>query len=239
MKKIIIVILIVFFTFLIYKTNENNLIDYVSLGDSISTGINSYGNYSYGYNKYVKTYLENNNMLHKYNSYYSKENYTINELTNDIKNNKSIIYDNKTYNLKRELREADLITLSIGTDELVKILDNKDLTSFDSIKPSLDDLIVNMDELLDNLTKISKCKIILIGYYNPYNMYNKDIDKIFAYLDDNYKNLTKKYSIDYVDIYKLISQDKSYLPNQKDYHLTSKAYLKIANKVIEKIEMDI
>lgn len=239
MKKIIIPILIIFFTFVIYKANDDNLIDYVSIGDSINLGINSYGNYSYGYNDYIKTYLENNELLHKYNSFYSKTDYTIEELLNDIKNNKTILYDDKTYNIKKELREADLLTIAIGMDEFSKILNSKDISNFNNIKPSLDKMISNMDELLNNIKKLSKAEIILIGYYNTNNNYNKDTDKVFAYINDNYRDITKKYSIKYVDIYKLISQDKSYLPNQNDYHLTSKAYLKIASKIIEKIDIDI
>ena len=239
MKKIIIPILIIFFTFVIYKANDDNLIDYVSIGDSINLGINSYGNYSYGYNDYIKTYLENNNLLHKYNSFYSKNDYTIEELLNDIKNNKTILYNDKTYNIKKELREADLLTIAIGMDEFSKILNSKDISNFNNIKPSLDKMISNMDELLNGIKKLSKAEIILIGYYNTNNNYNKDTDKVFAYMNDNYRDITKKYSIKYVDIYKVISQDKSYLPNQNDYHLTSKAYLKIATKIIENIDIDI
>ena len=239
MKKIIVLVLIVFSTYVIYKVNDDNLIDYMALGDSLNEGINSYGNKSYGFNDYIKSYLENNNLLNKYNSYYSKSDYSIEELTNDIKNNKSVLYNDKTYNIKKELREADLVTISIGMDELVELLNKKELTSFNSIKKDLDNLITNMDNLLSKITSLSKTEIILIGYYNPYNEYNKDIDKVFAYINDNYINLSKKYSIKYVDIYNMISKDKNYLPNKSDYHLTSKAYLKIATEIIDKIEFDI
>ena len=233
MKKILVVVLIFVLVYIIYKTNDNELIDYMSLGDSINEGINSYGNHSYGYNDYLKSYLENNDLLHKYNSYYSKNNYTILELIDDIKDDKSVLYDDKTYNIKKELREADLVTIAIGMDELVEILNTKE--DLDSIKPKLDTMISNMDTLLKNITSLSKTKIILIGYYNPYQD-TKESSRIFAYLNDKYKNLADKYKITYVDIYNAIKQDKTYLPNEKDYHLTSRGYLKIANEVIKKIE---
>ena len=233
MKKILVVILIFVLVFIIYKANDNELIDYMSLGDSINEGINSYGNHSYGYNDYLKSYLENNDLLHKYNSYYSKNNYTILELVDDIKDDKSVLYDDKTYNIKKELREADLVTIAIGMDELVEILNMK--ADLDTIKPKLDTMIGNMDTLLKNITSLSKTKIILIGYYNPYQD-TKESSRIFAYLNDKYKSLANKYKITYVDIYNVIKQDKTYLPNEKDYHLTSRGYLKIANEVIKKIE---
>ena len=233
MKKIIIPILIIFLVFIIYKTNEKNLIDYMVLGDSISLGINSYGNKTYGYNDYLKNYLDNNDLMHKYNNYFSKSNYTIQELINDIQNNKNILYDDKTYNIKKELREADLLTLSIGMDEIVKILSETNI-EFNNIKPDLDNLINEMDELLKKITELSKSRIILIGYYNPSNVYNTNIDRIFAYFNLEYTRLAKKYKIEYVDIYNSIKNDSTFLPNKKDYHLTSRGYLKISKDIIEK-----
>lgn len=236
MKKIVIPILIVFLTFIIYKTNDDNLVDYMAIGDSLSLGINSYGNHSYGFNDYLKSYLENNNLLHHYNSLYSKNDYKIEELINDIKTNKNILYDDKTYNIKKELREADLLTISIGMDELVNLLNaNKE---FNEIQNDLDKLCNNMDTLIKEITSLSKTKIILLGYYNPSNNFDKNKNQIFAYISDKYQSIASKYSITYIDIYEEIRQDKNYLPNKNDYHLTSKGYLKIANKIIKNIEND-
>lgn len=232
MKKIIFPILLFFLVFLIYKTNEDHLIDYMVLGDSISTGLNSYGNKTYGYNDYLKSYLENNNLLHKYNDYFLKDKYTIKELTNDIINNKVILYNDKNYNIKKELREADILTISIGMDEFVELLNQK--KDFNKLKPSLDELVKNMDSLLQNITSLSKKKVILIGYYNPYNNYEKEIESIFSYLNDKYTTICKKYKVDYIDIYNIIKKDRSFLPNKMDYHLTSRGYLEIAKEIIEK-----
>lgn len=239
MKKIVIPILIIFLTFIIYKANDDNLIDYISIGDSIDLGINSYGNKSFGYNNYIKTYLENNNQLHKSNFFYSKNNYSIEELINDISSDKKILYNDKTYNIKKELREADLITIAIGMDNLVNILNDNDINNFNIIKIKLDYMKTNMDNLLKNITSLSKAKIVLLGYYSPFNNYTKDIDKIFAYLDDSYIDISNQYNVVYVPIYELIKQNKEYLPNRNDYHLTSKGYLKIASEIIKKIENEI
>ncbi|MBQ8472161.1 MAG: SGNH/GDSL hydrolase family protein [Bacilli bacterium] len=236
MKKIVIPILIVFLTFIIYKTNDDNLVDYMAIGDSISLGINSYGNHSYGFNDYLKSYLENNNLLHHYNSLYSKNDYKIEELINDIKTNKNILYDDKTYNIKKELREADLLIISIGMDELVNLLNaNKE---FNEIQNDLDKICNNMDNLIKEIVSLSKTKIILLGYYNYSNNFDKNTNQIFAYISDKYQSIASKYSITYIDIYEEIRQDKNYLPNKNDYHLTSKGYLKIANKIIKNIEDD-
>lgn len=234
MRKIIIIFsVIITLTFIIYKANANNLIDYMSIGDSFDLGINSYGNNTYSYRDYLKNYLNNNNLLHNTSFYYSKTNYKIEELLNDIKINKEIIYNDKTYNIKKELREADLITIAIGLDELISIIETDNITSDIYIK--VDKFIKNMEELVNNIQKISSSNIILIGYYNPYLNGNKDLERLFAYINDKYIKIAKSYKITYVDIYNTITSD--YLPNSKDYHLNSKGYLKIASKIIEELKL--
>ena len=233
MKKIIIgILIIIFLTFIIYKSNANNLIDYMSIGDSFDIGINSYGNNTYSYRDYLKNYLNNNNLLHKTYFYYSKSNYTIEELLNDITINKEVIYNDRMYNIKKDLREADLITISIGLDELISIIeDNKN----DNIYVKVDKMIDNMNILINNVQKISSSNIILIGYYNPYLNSNKELERLFAYINDKYYDIAKKYKLTYIDIYKIIN--KNYLPNIRDYHLNSKGYLKIASKIIEELKL--
>ena len=228
MKKIILPLLLILLVFIIYKTNDNNLIDYMVIGDSVSCGLNSYGNQTYGYNDYIKSYLDNNNLLHRYNDYFIKDNYTIKELINDIDNNKNILYKDKHYNIKKELREADILTISIGMDELVNILNNDNITN------NIDNLINDMDILLKKVTSLSKNKVILIGYYNPNNNYSKETDRLFSYIADKYNELSKKYHVEYIDIYNIIKKNNNYLPNKLDYHLTSKGYLQIAKEVINK-----
>ena len=206
------------------------------IGDSLNLGLNSYGNIGYGYNDYIKSYLENNQLLHQYNDLFTKENYKIEELTSDIQNNKSLLYDDKTYTFKKELREADLVTIAIGMDELVEILNQETEINYSNLKADLDKLCLEMDNLIKEITSFSKTEIILIGYYNPINEETKDIERIFAYLNQQYENIAKKYSIIYLDIYETIKKDKNYLPNKNDYHLTSKGYLQIAKEIIKKIE---
>ena len=124
----------------------------------------------------------------------------------------------KTYMIK-----PCLAVIQIGNDEASNIY----------IK--VDKFIKNMEELVNNIQKISSSNIILIGYYNPYLNGNKDLERLFAYINDEYVKIAKRYNITYVDIYNIITSD--YLPNSKDYHLNSKGYLKIASKIIEELKL--
>ena len=62
------------------------------------------------------------------------------------------------------------------------------------------------------------------------------ISMLTAYINDKYNTIAKKYKVTYIDIYEVIKSSKEYLPNYKDYHLNSKGYLKIASKIIEKLD---
>ena len=121
-------------------------------------------------------------------------------------------------------------------DELVEILNQEIEINYSNLKADLDKICLEMDNLIKEITSFSKTEIILIGYYNPTNVETKDIERIFAYLNQQYENIAKKYSIIYLDIYETIKKDKNYLPNKNDYHLTSKGYLQIAKEIIKKIE---
>ena len=237
MKKIIVPLLVLLLVIVIYNLNNKKNIDYVVLGDSISLGINSYGNKTFSYSDYLKIYLDNNNLLHEYYPHYVKSKYKIDELNQDIINNKIILFNDRTYNIKKELREADLITIAIGMDNLVEILKNNQNKDFKDIQIFLDNLINQMDKLLKNITSINKTQIVLLGYYNPSKIYNKTIERIFAYLNDNYSILSKKYKVTYVDIYNIVKNNALCLSNQNDYHLTSKGYLKIAEEIIKKVNL--
>ena len=61
--KLLTLILLSLSVYFIYnKENKNNLI-YITIGDSLSLGENSYGGINYGYSDYFKDYLKKENKL--------------------------------------------------------------------------------------------------------------------------------------------------------------------------------
>jgi len=96
MKKILFLIILFLSLFGIYKAFDNPKLNYISIGDSLINGINPYNNMGYGYNDYVKNYLERNNKLRSFNNYYY--NNSLKGLTEDIKNESLLAlfgYDDK------------------------------------------------------------------------------------------------------------------------------------------------
>ena len=104
MKKIIFTLLIFLMIFLIYYFNINKNIYYVSIGDFLSYGKNSYSD---NINKNYKSKID------KYINISKIDDYRVTNLINDINDNKEIIVNKEKKNLQNVLIKANYITLSI------------------------------------------------------------------------------------------------------------------------------
>ena len=58
MKKIIFILILFLSCYFIYNLTIDSKINYLTIGDSLSSGINIYGIKQYGYSDYVKDYLK-------------------------------------------------------------------------------------------------------------------------------------------------------------------------------------
>ena len=171
MKKILFLFLVFFITFLIYYFNVSNKIYYFS--------IDNYG-YSKNIEKSLKSKLKNSVI-------YSKEDYRIMDLINDIEDNKEFIYSNKTYNFDNLLVKANYITISIGMDDLLY----KKEVDYNYI----DQLIFDIEKLLILIRKYNKDRIYFLSLYKSSNL-----SEVLKYANKKIENLCKKNKINYIDI---------------------------------------
>ena len=51
--KLVFLIIVILSIFLIYKFTNNKYLNYTSIGDGLSKGIDSYANIDYGYSDYI------------------------------------------------------------------------------------------------------------------------------------------------------------------------------------------
>ena len=222
-------ILCILSIFLIFIFAKDNKINYLSIGDTLTRGINSYNLYGNGYNNYVKNYLKRNNLLRTFNcDYYNN---SIVGFESDINNNKTIVINDKEYYLKKMLRESDLVVISLGMDELAYYFDS----DINNVNKQFDKMLLNLKDFIKSVRAYAKNKVLFVGYYNPTNAYNSDIDELFYYIENSLKDMLNQYDIDYIDLYEKVKAS-NYLDNKNNYHLNSRGYLMIANEIIDYIE---
>lgn len=232
--KIFVYILICFTVFIIYKLTYNNKIDYVSLGDYVSSSFGYYGEMQYSYSDYISQYLDKNNNLNSFLNSFISNNYKITNLLDDINNNKTIEYDNRIVNIRSVLRESDLVTISIGMNDLIEIIDRD--YSKEYIEFQLNRLFKEYKNLLDTVQNYAKSKIIVIGLYNPYpysknsfeynNIVKQFNKKIELYCNDN--------KMDFIDTNQLLKNYTKYFIAPNNYYFNSSAHYVIFNQIIKK-----
>lgn len=229
MKKILICGLVLLSVFIIYLANMDREVYYLTLGDSNKTSLDSYDNEVNGYSFYVKDYLNSKGVLEKYVYGYSNRDDRITDLIYDIENNKRL----KDNTLKNALIKADLVTISINPKDIFdKLVD--DTVIYSELYDYIDELALDLEKLLSIIRKYCKEDIIFIGYYNPYKyMSNIDIDDVIEYLNKSYKEICKKYNVEYVDVTHI---EDECLPNKKSFNLSKKGYKVLASKIIEIID---
>ena len=237
MKKILCLLIICLLVYTIYYFNHTDKITYISIGDSLSVGIDSNGNTNYGYSNYLANYLEDKDLLKSYNNYFSTSGTRIIDLKNKLETNWTIKKDGKSLSLKKCLREADLVTLSVGMDDIitsltlstvsVENLSNKEITTI------VDKTIEELDSLFKELRKYAKQDIIFIGFYNPLEEEALTTERLYTYLITKTKALCKNYDIEYLDIYNIFKKNKDYIDNPTNIYPSTEAYQMIATKIIE------
>lgn len=245
MKKIFVPLLItIFIVYGIYNFYSEDKLNYVALGDSLAQGENPYGEVGYGYADYIKEYLSGKDKLKSYTKDYAKSGDTTQDLIDKIKSNSKLKIDNEEIGIKRVLRESDLVTISIGANDLMESMHIKSMQSLDTmdyneIEKNINKVTKNVDKAITEVKKYAKKEILLIGYYNPINKEFVDNEKIEALVDQIdalYTQICAKHKIVYIKISDLFVQNDGFLPNPYNIHPNYKGYQAISKKIIDYLE---
>lgn len=247
MKKAFVLLLLIGLPILIYLLTVNNKIYYVALGDSLAAGQNAYGKVAYGYADYVADDLRGREKLAFFTKKFAVSGHRTVDLINDINMNKKIDIDTTEITIKHALTKADVVTISIGANDLFYKMgvNSLDLAYYSdaNLKKYVDEVTFDVEKLIVLVQKYCKEDIILIGYYNPLwhmkKSYAKEIDSVFVYANDKMIEISKKYNLYYVDIHKLFEESDDFLPNPLDIHPSEKGYSAISKKIINIIDSHI
>lgn len=219
MKKFIILIVTFLLVLFIYIKNKDDKVYYLSLGDSYAASMNYEGILDYGYSEYIRDYLIDKKKLEKFVNCFAKSGYRTIDLLRDITDNK--VVDN--ISIKQALIKADLVTLAIGTNDILS------MTSLKMNDECINEAMVDLDNLLKTIREYCKEKIIAIGYFDFGN------NEISDYANRKYKELCEKYNIIYIDVFDL-TNNSLYFPDTNNIHPSKEGYKAIFDKIKESLD---
>lgn len=225
MKKIIFILILFLSCFGIYISTTNKKLYYLNLGDGISL-YEKDNIYSYAY--YIKKHLEEKKLLTGYNDYFTNEDYRIVDLIHHIEENTQTTSEKSPNTMNQLIKKADIITLSIGMNELYyKLTKNTE-----NIYTYVDNMLEEYENLLKLITSFSHKKVYIIGFYN---VTNKSRD-VFTYANYHLSYLAKKYNGIFIDMQKIINRPTSFLEFSNNFILSQAEYQKISQNIIADLE---
>lgn len=227
----------------IFFLTRDKKIYYLSLGDSLAAGQTPYNTIDKSYGDYVSEYLKDKEVLEFYTKDFAKSGYRSIDLLNDLENNKEIKVDGKKITIKHALIKADLVTVSIGSNDLfykLNVGNEFDLNEVDDIYKYVDESIKDVDKLLYELRMSCKEQIMVFGFYNPFTNFSDTlsnlVEPIIKYANNKMENLVRKYDMTFVDIHDTFLANDNYLPSTLEIHPNKDGYKAMADKVISLID---
>lgn len=228
MKKIISILILFLSCYFIYNLTIDNELFYLSIGDGMAKGITDDGNVSeYNYTDSIKNYLTSKNKLKGFNNSFVDKDYRITDLLRIIKYKEEIVVNNDHISINELLKKADIVTISLGMNELYY----KILVDYNNIYSYIDGMLSDMELLLKEVDRYNHKKVIVLGYYNTKDN-NKDI---FNYVNYKLKNIVNKRGFEFVDVDKIINNNTNYFTNNTNFYLNNEGHQKISQIIVEKI----
>lgn len=241
LKTALVLALTLFIVFVIYLSHIDKKVYYVALGDYQALGLTNEGIITYGYTDYLKDSLKKENKLETYIIGYAKDNARITDIIHDIEQNKKIQINDKTQTLKNALIKADLVTLSVGMNDLFyKIGVNPDLQTlnYNEVYYHVDEMMEDLEQLFELLREYCKEDIIMTGFYNPIDISNEKLNEILVYANARLEETADMYQISIVSINSFFEdrngQIQSIYPSKEEYQKISETINEMMYKTLLK-----
>ena len=224
-KGLIIVVISILIVFLIYLSTIDNKVYYLALGDYLVS------NEKENYSKLIQNSLEKQNKLEIAITDFQKDDNRITDIINQIQNNQKIKINGKDKTIKNALIKADMVLLSVGSNDLFYKLDNHPVLT-ESLYDRVDVLVEDTEKLFELLREYCKEDIFFTGYYNPYD---GEYDELIEYANTKLKKIAQKYEVNFVDIKSCIFGNI----NRVEVKLNKEENLCVAKKLQNRMKEDL
>lgn len=224
MKKVFLILILFLSCYFIYNRTADSKLYYLTIGDSLPQGTNEYGIVSYGYNDYVKDYLDKNKKLEGFNKTFTDNDYRIIDILKILEYNE--LKDD--YSLNRLIKKADIITISLGMNEIYYKLEK----GGQNIYTYIDNIINNYEKLLTYINKFHHERVYVLGLYNTLGEYND----IFNYANYKLKEICQANKFIYIDLANIFTGNPNYFSKKDSFIPNNKGYEKISQIIVENLK---
>ncbi|MBM7661659.1 lysophospholipase L1-like esterase [Bacillus mesophilus] len=210
------------------KAEKKIDVDYVSLGDSLAAGQTPYGKINLGYADFLKDRMEQSQYEVDFEKF-GVLGYTSGQLLLDVLNNP---------NVQNEIKEADMITLDIGANDVLGALSVSPLqagAAVGKVGYNLNVILSTIDELNPDV------EVYVMGYYNPFPYFpeaqQNQLLPLMDALNSTIENATVTNGDVFVPTADVIAENPTlYIPNPADIHLSLEGYKVISKEFWKHLE---
>ncbi|MCD4840292.1 SGNH/GDSL hydrolase family protein [Neobacillus sedimentimangrovi] len=204
----------------------------LSAGDSLTLGVGDSTGQG-GYLPYLESMLEEEEHIKEVDFY----NY-------GVKGNRSdqLLKRLQSNEMKEVLRKADLVILTIGGNDIMKVVkDNFYHLQIDEFMKGKDVFENNLSEIMETILQENPdVSIVLVGLYNPFSKWFSDIkefDEIVSEWNNTAQSVISRYpNAYYVGIKDLFTNSDENLLYSDNFHPNDKGYELIAHRLNETLE---
>ncbi|WP_431028182.1 S-layer homology domain-containing protein [Lysinibacillus sp. LZ02] len=221
--------------------NEGEPAHYVALGDSLAAGIIETGEIGQGYADYLAQMLEEEHLLASYNKGFAFPGYTTEDVLKELKSDvvKPSSETAEQVSLLDEVKKADVITISIGANDVLKNLTRNEAgeMQFDEqqVKQAIERVLANYDAILKRIAQLNPtADVFVMGYYNPFPYVEgatKQLNFLVTVMDTAIQRVVELNDMYFVKVADVVASDvKAYLPNPQNIHLSEAGYEAVADQ---------
>lgn len=204
----------------------------LSSGDSLTQGVGDSSNKG-GYLPYLETMLEKEKGIKEVDFY----NY-------GVKGNRTtqLLKRLKTPEMKEAVQKADLVILTIGGNDIMKVMkdniENLQLSTFTTEKESYQ---THLTQIIEEIVQVNPhSSIVLVGLYNPFSKWFSEIKELDEIVADWNKagqaviaNYPNAYFVPIEDMFLNANENLLYTDN---FHPNDKGYELIAHRLNQTLE---
>ncbi|PIC58264.1 N-acetylmuramoyl-L-alanine amidase [Sporosarcina sp. P12(2017)] len=227
-------------------------INYLALGDSLAAGVTPNNELGKGYTDFLAEELAKSEVLQASNKGFSYPGYKTDDVLRDFEMDvtKPIVgigHSDKTATLHQSVKEAHLITLTIGANDVLPkfTFDDKGTPQFNSeeLQAAIMKVGMNTQKILAKIYQLNpNAQVYVMGYYNPFPYLSPQnqplVNQLVVTLNDAIKKGITGTTAQFVDTSKQIAEDPyTYLPNPENIHLSQAGY-KVVMEAFQKSLME-